>query len=129
MAFKINIFLACLVGCVVASLAGIWVAVQFDAGLLSFFLSVVIPVAFCYRAGLRGRKYLAAIAIYASAGWIIGGMFNPVVTMGPSARLKEIMDSPLVGHDPLIPCVIISSVLATSRSIFVKPVAAEDESE
>lgn len=120
MGFRVNIFLACLAGSVIASLAGILVAVKYDAGLLSLFLSVVIPAGFCNYAGLHDRRCVATIATYAAIGWIIGAMLTPGVAMGPSSQLRNIIDSQLAGHAHLLPCVVISSVLANLPFVFRK---------
>ena len=121
MRFSLNILLACFAGSVVASLAGLLVAVKFDAGLLSLVFSVALPTFFCYHAGLKSQSHLATIAAYAAIGWGIGVMLTPAVAIGPSSQLKKIIASQLAGHDHLLPCVILSSILATSRSFFVKP--------
>ncbi len=129
MAFRVNILLACLAGSIIASLAGILIAVKFDAGLLSLVLSVILPAAFCYYAGLHNRKYIATIATYAAIGWMIGTLLTPAVAMGPSLQLKKIIDSQLAGHDHLLPCVVFSTILAASRSFFVQAATKDTKTE
>ena len=118
--FRFNVFAACVAGCLIGNLLAVLLLVKTDVAALAFIVSVMLPPAFCFFAGVRQLKYLFTIAAYAVIGWLIGSMLTPVVSMSPSAQLTKIINSPLVGHDGILPCIVLSAILVIGRAIFVK---------
>jgi len=53
----------------VASLAGLWLMLAFDAPMLAALTAYLFPTTACWFAGLRDPRQLAKIALYVFVGW------------------------------------------------------------
>ena len=119
MAFRINLLAFCLAGCVVSVIAALLILVKTDLPFLAFIPTLVIPTGCCWLGGVRHRKTLIMITVFAAIGWFAGTALTPVVSMGPRLQLEKIMNSPLAGHDAIVPCAVLGAIFAFCRTIVV----------
>ena len=94
----------CLLGCIIAALFGLVVAVRFDAAIPAFVSAALLPSAACYFAGVRDLRILARIALYAAIGWSITFPLDPQVAQVAGHYYSRVARAPLVGYEWYIAC-------------------------
>ena len=119
MAFRLNLLAFCFAGGVVSVIAALLILVKTDSPFLAFIPTLVIPAGFCWLGGVRHRKTLIMISVFAVIGWFAGTTLTPVISMGPRLQLEKIMNSPLAGHGEIVPCAVLGAIFAFCRTIIV----------
>ncbi len=116
---RINTMLACLAGCVVATLVGLLVLLKFDAPILAMFSAGLFPAVACWLAGITDKKQIAKIAGYAAFGWMLTFMLQPTVSQSAESHVRRILTLPLLGLDWHIPSSLVSTLLALIGVFFM----------
>ena len=109
---------SCFAGCIIASLAGLWLMLAFDAPMLAALAAGTIPCAACWLAGIRDPKQLAKISAYAFIGWSLTFALQPAVVQSAASHAQRIAGLPLVGREWHIPATVISTLLALIGTAF-----------
>ena len=109
---------SCFAGCIIASLAGLWLMLAFDAPMLAALAAGTIPCAACWLAGIRDPKQLAKISAYAFIGWSLTFALQPAVAQSAASHAQRIAGLPLVGREWHIPATVISTLLALIGTAF-----------
>jgi hypothetical protein len=120
MKFRFNLMLAWAVGWMtsglLAALILAWVSGTYSTNglalIVAFLIIVLLPVCYCYYAGLRNQGALATIILLSSAGWFTGTIFTPQVSAHSSEWMEWISASPFVRHNWTIPCFTFSGIFA-----------------
>ena len=116
---RLNMMLACFLGCVVAALLCLLIAIKLDSPFLALVVAGMLPAGACFCAGLRDRKMVAKIVIYATVGWALTFMLAPQIGQSPDSRTRRIADVPLVGKEWYIPSSLVSTLLAMVGATFI----------
>ena len=119
---------SCFTGCAIASLAGLWLMLAFDAPMLAALAAAIVPCAACWLAGLRDPKQLAKISVYAFIGWALTFGLQPAVAQSAASHAARISGLPLVGREWHIPATIVSTLLALIGTAFA-PLANSTSNE
>ena len=109
---------SCFAGCIIASLAGLWLMLAFDAPMFAALAAGTIPCAACWLAGIRDPKQLAKISAYAFIGWSLTFALQPAVAQSAASHAQRIAGLPLVGREWHIPATVISTLLALIGTAF-----------
>ena len=110
---------ACLAGCIAAALLGLLMLVKFEASFFALLSIAIFPAFACWMSGLTDSKQLCKIAAYASTGWMLAYMLQPVVSQSSLSRAARIAKLPLLGHEWHIFACFISTLLALTGAFFV----------
>ena len=113
-----HLLVACLLGCTVAALIGVLMAVKFNSAVPAIVSATLIPPAACYAAGVRALRPLAKVALYSSIGWGITYSLKPQISQSASSHNARIAQAPLVGTEWYIACSCVSSSLALVGAAF-----------
>ena len=112
MYLRLNIIVAYLAGFTISALTAMLIMVFVNISLLAFVAMVSIPSCFCWYSGLRNRGSMSILFVSSTIGWVAGTMLTAQVSMSPQGATKMIANSPLVGHEWILPCFVLSGIFA-----------------
>ena len=129
MRYRITVFTYCLVGCVIAALVSFLLHLKFNVPLLAYLIFCTLIVFASYAGGLRNKKTLVMIGIYASIGFAAAGMARPVIVVSPRNQEAWEARKPLGGKEEFVACVLLGSVFALGRCAFLRVPARNYDDE
>ena len=119
MKYRITVFTYCLAGCVIAGLASFLVHLKFGVPFLAYLIFCTVIVCAAYAGGLRDKKTLIMVCIYATIGFAAGGMMCSVTAVGPRNQEAWNARKPLGGKAEFMPCIFLGSAFTLGRCVFI----------
>ena len=124
MAERINNLFACLAGCVVGALLGLLCLIRFDEPVLALLSAGTAPAIACWLGGISDKNQIAKIFVFASIGWLLTYMFQPVVAQSASTHAERVASMPMLGYEWHGLASLVSTLLALVGAYFAP---ADDE--